>query len=861
MNLSKLIFMKRINLWLLVCVFAATSMVSCKDKEEEEKGCITGTVTFFNTGSVTDAYVQLLLLEKNEVVYSGVINEMGCYTIDNIIPASYRFRVYKKGFVDTVFSETVQILSTEKNQGECWGLDWTIMKLPPRLSIVDNNGESVDSLNYGSAVDDVARSFNIFNDASHTLHWEITKTAAWISSISRDSGELRPGGTQAVIVAIDRDKLQSGMNETTLHITSDAGSKELKVTAVGEQRRYPVLNTLAVTDIKANSAIFNGVLVNEGIPDYTERGFVYGLSSMPILENTISKLTVAVTDDTLFQATVMDLEETKTYYVRAYAINKRGVSYSTNEERFQPHKLLPTVMTDGVFDKDLTNRSVAVKGTIKELGDPVYSKRGFVYGTAHNPMLEDAIIKEVRGDGIGTYVANLTDLEIGKIYYVRAYVENAAGVFYGSEVELDFNAVAPQIETRAVTGLNRSNGTATMNASIVEYGDPKYKKKGFVYGLWHNPMIEDEGVDIKVVAGRETGIYLSNLSDLEMGKVYYIRAYAENEAGVVYGSEVELDFRPVSPQIETRAVTGINRSNGTATLNASIVECGDPKYSEKGFVYGLVHNPTLEDGEVKKRIVSGREAGDYFSNLSDLEINNVYYIRPYVENEAGVSYGAEIELDFNAIEPEIVTKVSDVTGNSAVFHVLVQSVGMPAYTECGFVYGTIPNPTLNDETTVKETVAGVGNGDYIKKISGLQEGETYYVRAYARNEYYVAYGDVVSFDAVTLEYVVLPEIGLMVQKFDLGQGDWPSARLMCATSSVGGFSDWRLPEIEELMALYNKRDKIGGFIEGKYWALSTYKENYTQYYFLIDFSDGHAYKTNVTQSLYGIRAVRTITEE
>lgn len=856
--------MKRIKwycLLLLSLTLVVVIVVSCKKKETEEKGCITGTVTFFNTGSVTDAYVQLLLMEKDEVVYSSVINESGHYTIDNITPGSYRFKVYKKGFVDTVFAETVQILSSEKNQGECWSMAWTIMKLPPKLCIVDNEGQTIDSLNYGSAVDDIARSFNIFNDASQTLRWEITKTAAWISSVSRDSGELRPGGTQAVIVTIDREGLKGGMNETTLHITSDAGSKELKVTAIGERRDYPLLNTLAVTDIKTTSAIFHGVLVEKGLPAYTERGFVYGLSSMPTMENTIDKLAVAVTEDSLFQATVVDLEEAKTYYVRAYAVNKKGIAYSTNEERFQPQKTKPTVTTGEVFDKNLTNRRVAVSATITEAGDPVYTKRGFVYGTSRNPMLEDAMVKEVRGNGVGGYVANLTDLEIGKTYYVRAYVEHETGVLYGSEVEFCFEAVPPLVETLSATDKNIDNKTITLRGEIKRLGSPTYREKGFVYGLSRNPMLADEAVYKKVVLGCDSGSYLTNIADLDIGEIYYVRAYAENEAGVVYGSEEELDFRPVIPRIEEQPVSNKNLVKGTVTLNASVIDMGDPVYKEKGFVYGLSRNPMLEDETILKKTVVGHELGYYSGNITELEMGKIYYARAYAENEAGVAYGPEMELDFNAVEPEIITKVSDVTANTVIFHSLIQSVGDPAYTESGFIYGAMPNPTLQDGTAVKESVTGVGIGEYIKKINGLQEGETYYVRTYARNEYYTTYGNVVSFNAVTPEYIVLPEIGLMVQKSDLGLGDWTSATLMSETSLVGGFYDWRLPTAEELMAIYNKKAEIGGFMDVEYWSSETFKENYRPYYVYIDFRNGIAYKTDMMQLSFGIRAVRTITEE
>lgn len=67
-------------------------------------------------------------------------------------------------------------------------------------------------------------------------------------------------------------------------------------------------------------------------------------------------------------------------------------------------------------------------------------------------------------------------------------------------------------------------------------------------------------------------------------------------------------------------------------------------------------------------------------------------------------------------------------------------------------------------------------------------------------------------------YIEIPEQGIMVQTKDLGFGSYETAEAMCKGSTVGGYTDWRLPSTEELMILYNNRDIIGGFGRGKYGA-------------------------------------------
>jgi hypothetical protein len=108
----------------------------------------------------------------------------------------------------------------------------------------------------------------------------------------------------------------------------------------------------------------------------------------------------------------------------------------------------------------------------------------------------------------------------------------------------------------------------------------------------------------------------------------------------------------------------------------------------------------------------------------------------------------------------------------------------------GIAWGTIYNPTVEDQTQT----AGTGTGDFVTTLSGLTEGETYYVRAFATNSAGTAYGNCISFVAestigmdvsrsdhldfqiypnpaqehVTLHFVVRNSEGIVFTMFDLG---------------------------------------------------------------------------------------------
>jgi hypothetical protein len=84
-------------------------------------------------------------------------------------------------------------------------------------------------------------------------------------------------------------------------------------------------------------------------------------------------------------------------------------------------------------------------------------------------------------------------------------------------------------------------------------------------------------------------------------------------------------------------------------------------------------------------------------------------------------------------------------------------------TEFGLCYSTNPNVTINDS---KKISSHLGLGAYVYSLTNLQEGTTYYIRAYAINEYGVGYGEEIAVTTSTrlfengYEYV---DLGLSVK--------------------------------------------------------------------------------------------------
>ena len=388
-----------------------------------ETGSIYGIVTDKATGeSIINAGVELQPTGLKTVTGSD-----GQFEFNEVAAGTYTLFVTKTGYSDNSSSITVE--SGKQAKG-----DVQLEKLPAALRIVDDNGKDISELDFSEKLADVSRQFNIFNDGYEKLEWELSFSADWIKSVSKEGGELKAGGTQGVIVNIDRSLL-SGENVTTIHVTSNDGNKQLTVKAT-DATVLPTLNTLETTNITSSSAVLNAEILTKGVPSYSERGFVYALESNPTLENTIAQLTAKVTEENLYSATVTGLELGEEYYVRGYAINEAGVAYSTNEVKFSPEMDLPNVTTEDATNINLDSESATFNGTIVDEGDPAYTERGFVYGTVHNPTVEDDTKKVATGSGTGDFSVNVYELT-WNIYYIRAYAINEKGVAYGSEIILN----------------------------------------------------------------------------------------------------------------------------------------------------------------------------------------------------------------------------------------------------------------------------------------------------------------------------------------------------------------------------------------------------------------------------------------
>ncbi len=191
------------------------------------------------------------------------------------------------------------------------------------------------------------------------------------------------------------------------------------------------------------------------------------------------------------------------------------------------------------------------------------------------------------------------------------------------------------------------------------------------------------------------------------------------------------------PSVSTSAVSEITLSSAKAGGN--VMSDGGAEVTSRGVAWSKTQLPTTSNQFTS----DGPGMGDFTSTLTGLEEGTSYYVRAYATNSEGTSYGQETSFTTSASSIASLTtaEVTAITLNSAVTGGNITNDGMLQITARGVAWGTSTNPTIEGN----HTSDGSGTGQFTSDLTGLLEGTTYYIRAYATNSKGTAYGNEISF--------------------------------------------------------------------------------------------------------------------
>jgi hypothetical protein len=85
------------------------------------------------------------------------------------------------------------------------------------------------------------------------------------------------------------------------------------------------------------------------------------------------------------------------------------------------------IITTNVSDIYFT--SAISGGNVTDDGGSAIVSRGVCWSLVNPPTIADS--KTDNGEGIGSFSSEISELNVGTIYYVRAYATNSSGTVYG----------------------------------------------------------------------------------------------------------------------------------------------------------------------------------------------------------------------------------------------------------------------------------------------------------------------------------------------------------------------------------------------------------------------------------------------
>jgi hypothetical protein len=274
----------------------------------------------------------------------------------------------------------------------------------------------------------------------------------------------------------------------------------------------------------------------------------------------------------------------------------------------------------------------------------------------------------------------------------------------------------PTLTTTEVS--NIKTRSASSGGTITDDGGAEINVSGVCWGTDDNPTRANS----ISVSRKETRSFDCNLFNLIPDTYYHVRAFASNRVGTAYGEEVHFTTKQiVAPKVTTTAKT--NPATFTATAGGNITSYDETLILERGVCWATTAYPTKNNYVAR----CGTGSGIFTCDLTQLQLDSLYYVRAYAETIAGITYGNEMQISTKFLQI--------ITAPVIEFSRTTARVGGKLFLMCdpellcgvGICYGTKSGPTVKGNSFSFDW----GNdGIFSSTLTDLTPGTLYYVRAY-----------------------------------------------------------------------------------------------------------------------------------
>ena len=324
----------------------------------------------------------------------------------------------------------------------------------------------------------------------------------------------------------------TGLNEgTTYHyrvkainsIGSDEG-EDMTFTTAGQA---PEATTQLPTNITTVTATLNGLVNANHSSTYVT--FEYGTTNA--YGNSVTAVPSPVTGNTSTAVSydITGLQPGTMYHFRLKAVSSLGTD-NGDDVTFTTVGQRPNAISQQASNVQVT--TATLNGTINANHLPtVYS---FEYGpTTSYGSTASTASNQITGTANLNVSVNLVGLVGGTTYHYRVLATNQLGTTYGEDVAFTTSGYIPSVTTLEVTNISPTNArfNGAVNANYLS------TTVSFEYGTTTN-YGQTVFASQNPVTGNSTVSVSAEITGLTGNTVYYVRMYATNSVGTVYGNEI-----------------------------------------------------------------------------------------------------------------------------------------------------------------------------------------------------------------------------------------------------------------------------------------------------------------------------------
>ncbi|RYE14053.1 MAG: PKD domain-containing protein, partial [Sphingobacteriales bacterium] len=235
-------------------------------------------------------------------------------------------------------------------------------------------------------------------------------------------------------------------------------------------------------------------------------------------------------------------------------------------------------------------------------------------------------------------------------YTVNAELKNPCGDTYKATLTARItNATLASVTTLEPSGV--SSNSALLGTKVTDAGNATISQ----YGVCYSNVVGVPDVDNSTPLSLKTGLVIGNtnvfqVTQLQPNTLYYVRAFATNEAGTSYGV-VRTFLTTSQPVVSTLAATAITGTS--AVLSLSLTNPGTPVLTRYGIYLSSTSADPGKTGSFQTFNTDTQGVAPSLPNnkadftVSSLQANTLYYYRAFAINASGTAYGAV--LSFNTL--------------------------------------------------------------------------------------------------------------------------------------------------------------------------------------------------------------------